>query len=85
MDTLPQCCHNVATMLPLRCHNVIAVRSLIIPAKPLPNHNIVSVHFNHFYYAEICDIELSSELAMFTYISQCGWVSILGWVPAVMT
>ncbi len=39
----------------------------IIPAKPLHNHDIVSVHFNHFYFTEICD-KLSRDLAMFTYI-----------------
>ncbi len=26
-----------------------------IPAKPLHNHDIVSVHFNHFYCMDICD------------------------------
>ncbi len=38
-----------------------------IPAKPLHNNDIVSVHFNHFYYMEICD-KLRKNLAMFTYI-----------------
>ncbi len=38
-----------------------------IPAKPLHNHDIVSVHFNHFYCPEICD-KLRRDLAVFTYI-----------------
>ncbi len=38
-----------------------------VPAKPLHNHDIVSVHFNNFYCTEICD-KLSRELAMITYI-----------------
>ncbi len=41
--------------------------SYIIPAKALHNHDIVSVHFNHFYCMEICD-KLSRDLAMLTYI-----------------
>ncbi len=40
---------------------------LNIPARPLHNHDIVSVHFNHFYCTEICD-KLGKDLAMFTYI-----------------
>ncbi len=39
----------------------------IIPAKPLHNHDIVSVHFNYFYCTEIWD-KLRMDLAMFTYI-----------------
>ncbi len=38
-----------------------------IPAKPLHNHDIVSVHFNHFYSTEIC-YKLRRNLAMFIYI-----------------
>ncbi len=38
-----------------------------IPAKALHNHDIVSVHFNNFYFTEICD-KLRRALAMFTYI-----------------
>ncbi len=38
-----------------------------IPAKPLHNHDIVSVQFNHFYCMEICD-KLRRDLAMLTYI-----------------
>ncbi len=45
-------------------HNM---RDIIIPAKPLHNHDIVSVHFNHFYCTEVCD-KLRGDLAMFTYI-----------------
>ncbi len=41
--------------------------SLIIPAKPLHNHDIVSVHFNHFHCMGICD-KLSRHLYMLTYI-----------------
>ncbi len=37
-----------------------------IPAKPLHNHDIVSVHFNNFYCTEICN-KLRRDLAMFTY------------------
>ncbi len=40
--------------------------ALPISAKPLHNHNIVSVHFIHFYCPEICD-KLSRDLAMLTY------------------
>ncbi len=40
---------------------------VFIPAKPLHNHDIVSVHFNHFYCKEICD-KLSRDIAMLTYI-----------------
>ncbi len=42
-----------------------------IPAKPLHNHAIISVHFNHFYCTEICD-KLKRDLA--TYISM--WMSV---------
>ncbi len=38
-----------------------------IPAKPVHNHAIVSVHFNYFYCTEICD-KLRRDLAIFTYI-----------------
>ncbi len=38
-----------------------------IPAKPLHNHDIVSVHFNHFYCMEICN-KPRKDLAMLTYI-----------------
>ncbi len=41
--------------------------SQVIPANPLYNHVIPSVHFNHFYFMEICD-KLRKNLAMFTYI-----------------
>ncbi len=36
---------------------------LFIPAKPLHIYDTDSVHFNHFYYTEICD-KLSSDLAI---------------------
>ncbi len=39
----------------------------IIPAKPMHNHDIVSVHFNHFHCMRICD-KLSKHLSMLTYI-----------------
>ncbi len=39
----------------------------IIPAKPLHNRDIVSVHFNNFYCMEICD-KLTRHLSMLTYI-----------------
>ncbi len=38
-----------------------------IPAKPLHNRDIVSVHFNHFYCMGICD-KLSRYWYMLTYI-----------------
>ncbi len=38
-----------------------------IPAKPLLNHNIVSVHFNHFPCIGICD-KLSRHLSTLAYI-----------------
>ncbi len=38
-----------------------------ITAKPLHNHNIGAVHFNHFYCTEICD-KLKRDFAMFIYI-----------------
>ncbi len=36
-----------------------------IPAKPLHNHDIVSVHLNNFHCMEICD-KLSRHLSMWT-------------------
>ncbi len=38
-----------------------------IPAKPLHNHDTISVHFNNFYCTEICH-KLSRDLAMLTCI-----------------
>ncbi len=38
-----------------------------IPAKPLHNHDIVSVDFNNYYCMEICD-KLSRDLTMLVYI-----------------
>ncbi len=38
-----------------------------IPAKPLHNRDIVSVHFIHFPWKEICD-QLSRHLSLLTYI-----------------
>ncbi len=40
--------------------------TMYILAKPLHNHDTVSVHFNYFYCTEICD-KLSRDLAMLTY------------------
>ncbi len=50
----------------------VSLRSLskepmYIPAKPLHNHDIVSVHFNHIPCTGICD-KLSRHLSMLTYI-----------------
>ncbi len=45
----------------------VIYKTYIIPAKPLHNHAIVSVHFNNFYCMEICD-KVSRNLAMLTYI-----------------
>ncbi len=36
-------------------HTFNIIISIYIPAKPLHNHDIVSVHFNNFYCMEICD------------------------------
>ncbi len=41
--------------------------TIYIPAKPLHNRDIVSVHFNHFYYMGICD-KLSKDLSVLIYI-----------------
>ncbi len=42
--------------------------SYVIPAKPLHNHDIVSVHFNNFHYCtDICN-KPRRYLAMFTFI-----------------
>ncbi len=38
-----------------------------IPTKLLHKNDIISVHFNYFYYTEICD-KLIKHLAMFIYI-----------------
>ncbi len=46
----------------------------VIPTKPLHNHDIVSVHFNHFYCTEIYD-KLSRNLALFTYIYLNWWLT----------
>ncbi len=40
---------------------------LYIPANPFHSHDIVSVHFIHFYCTEICD-KLNRDLAMLTFI-----------------
>ncbi len=51
---------------------------LNIPAKPLHNHDIVSVHFNHFHCMGICN-KLSRHLSMLNYIylkvGECGLTS----------
>ncbi len=46
-----------------------------IPVKPLHNHNIVSVHFNHFLCMKICDTQETFMYANL-HISQFGWVWI---------
>ncbi len=51
----------------LRKFQIFSLSVLNIPAKPSHNHDIVFVHFNHFYCTEICD-KLRRDLAMFTYI-----------------
>ncbi len=40
---------------------------LSIPAKPLHILDIVSGHYNHFHWLEICD-KLRRDLSMLTYI-----------------
>ncbi len=49
---------------------------IYIPAKPLHNHDIVSVHLNHFYWTDICD-KLRKNLAMLTYldVDEC-WLTV---------
>ncbi len=65
----------------LTCNNVLSLWNLIhcnlkgeaqyplqcIPAKPLHNRDIASVHFNHLLCMGICD-KLSSHISMLTYI-----------------
>ncbi len=46
---------------------LILFTTMHTPAKPLHNHDIVSVHFNHFNCMGICD-KLSKQLSMLTYI-----------------
>ncbi len=43
------------------------IKHILIPAKPLHNHDIVSIHFNHLYCIGMC-YKLSRDLAMLTYI-----------------
>ncbi len=45
----------------------IIPHTVYIPAKPLHNHDIVSVHFNHFHCTEIWD-KLRKDLYMINYI-----------------
>ncbi len=47
--------------------NALFIHTVNIPAKPLHNHDTVSVHFNNFYCTEICD-KLRKNLATLTYI-----------------
>ncbi len=47
-------------------YNFFIATTTNIPAKPLYNHDTVSVHSNHFYCMEICE-KLRRDLAMFTY------------------
>ncbi len=49
------------------CSHTWICSTISIPAKPIHNHDIVSVKFNHFYCTEICD-KLRRGLAMFIYI-----------------
>ncbi len=49
------------------CTHRKIVDARYMPAKPLHNRDIVSVHFKHFYCMEICD-KLSRHLSMLTYI-----------------
>ncbi len=48
----------------LKLREVIAI---LIPAKPLHNSDTVSVHFNNFYFTDICD-KLRRVLSTLTYI-----------------
>ncbi len=61
-------CHingNANLVMPTRCYGMY--NATYIPAKPLHIHDIVTVHFNHFYCTQICD-KIRRDLAMFTYI-----------------
>ncbi len=71
--------HNRELTHDLRMSNVDSnCLHLSIPAKPIHNRGIVSVHFNHFRCIGICD-KLSRQLSMFTYIylnvDKSGWTS----------
>ncbi len=55
--------------------NQCIILHIYIPAKPLHNLDIVSVHFNHFPCMGIWD-KLSRHLYVNIHISQCGWVLI---------
>ncbi len=54
-------------------HLTHIISSNYIHAKPLHKHDIVSVHFNHFYCMEICKEGCSY---VHLHISQCRWVVI---------
>ncbi len=54
------------TVLNLYIHG-FSLCTLSIPAKPLHNNDIVSVHFNHFHRVGIYE-KLSRHLSMLTYI-----------------
>ncbi len=60
-----------STMLSLSYNKCICNHCLyhtyIIPAKPLHNCDIVSVHFKQFHWMGICD-KLSRHLSMLTFI-----------------
>ncbi len=49
------------------CQNTYMFTTILIPAKPLHNHDIVLVHFNHFHYIGICD-KLRRHLSLLTYL-----------------
>ncbi len=49
------------------CVHPLWLTDLVIPDMSLHNHDIVSVHFDHYHCMEICD-KLSRDLAMLTYI-----------------
>ncbi len=45
----------------------IHVLTAVLLAKPLYNHDIISIHFNHFYCTEFC-VFPRMDLVIFTYI-----------------
>ncbi len=54
----------LADMIPRAMYFATAVS---IHAKPIHNHDAVSLHFNHFYCTQICD-KLIRDFAIFAYI-----------------
>ncbi len=56
--------------------HVVSLQQVYIPAKPLHNCDIVSVHFNHFHCMGICRQTKKALIYVNLHISQHGWVLI---------